>query len=208
MTPDQTSLEAELRALRAADLDDSLLTRLEAAAEGSLTELTPEELRLESLLRTNSPAALAPEFMADLENIFSDVPFPMNEKIVLFPKGNRVQSSGSRHPMWAAAAVALIGATTALLTPLSKPAANIAGGTVPPSERIISAASDNLIPAGFNRGVSNVSDEGVVWKSDTQPHSLMRVEYVDKITLKDNNGRTYQVEQPRVRYMLVPARTD
>jgi hypothetical protein len=28
------------------------------------------------------------------------------------------------------------------------------------------------------------------------------------VTLKDANGRTVQVEQPRVEYMLVPAKTD
>lgn len=70
------------------------------------------------------------------------------------------------------------------------------------------ANSGNLVPAGFDRGVSQVKDEGLVWKNDTQPHSLMRVEYVDKITLKDRDGRTYQMEQPGFRYMLVPAKTD
>jgi hypothetical protein len=28
------------------------------------------------------------------------------------------------------------------------------------------------------------------------------------VTLKDPSGRTYQVEQPRVEYIFVPAKTD
>ena len=31
---------------------------------------------------------------------------------------------------------------------------------------------------------------------------------MDLVTLKDAAGRTYQVEQPRVEYILVPAQTD
>jgi hypothetical protein len=34
------------------------------------------------------------------------------------------------------------------------------------------------------------------------------VVYKDLVTLKDASGRTVQVEQPRVEYMLVPAKTD
>ena len=47
-----------------------------------------------------------------------------------------------------------------------------------------------------------------MWQTDTQPKSVVRVIYKDKMTLKDDRGRTFQVEQPRVEYLLVPARTD
>ncbi len=207
MTHDQTSLEAELRELQAASLDEDLLLRLEAAAEGTLTELGHGELRLEKLLRDASPAPLPAEFLSGLESVLQGVPFPVDEKIVLFPKANISPKAVKKRPTWAAAAaVALIGAATALLVPVNKPA----GATTAQSGSPVSPATsaDHFIPASFNRGVSNVSDEGVVWKNDNQPHQLMRVEYVDKTTLKDKDGRTYQVEQPRVRYMLVPARTD
>ncbi|MEO5915485.1 MAG: hypothetical protein ABIS50_14730 [Luteolibacter sp.] len=210
MTPDQTSLEAQLRELQATSLDEALLARLEAAAEGNLTELSHDELRFENLLRTKSPVALAPDFLAKLEAIVRDVPFAVDEKIVLFPKASVAPRKKSNRPMWAAAAaVALIGAATALLMPVDRPTSNFASQPVPSSANISNVAAENLIPAGFNRGVSNVHDEGVVWKSNSQPHSLMRVEYIDKITLKDpKSGATYQVEQPRARYMLVPEKTD
>jgi hypothetical protein len=77
-----------------------------------------------------------------------------------------------------------------------------------PSAPVTNSANGNFVPAGFNRGLSEVHDEGVVWKSNSQPHSVVRVVYKDLVTLKDANGRTVQVEQPRVEYMLVPAKTD
>ena len=64
MTPDQRSLEAELRDLQAAAFDDAFLTRLEAAAEGTLIMLSPQEIHFEKILRQNRPAHLTPEFMA------------------------------------------------------------------------------------------------------------------------------------------------
>jgi hypothetical protein len=82
---------------------------------------------------------------------------------------------------------------------------NQSAATSPP---ITAPASLNLVPASFNRGLSEVHDEGVVWKSNNQPHTVVRVVYKDLITLKDANGRTFQVERPRIEYMLVPAKTD
>jgi hypothetical protein len=209
MNTDQESLEAELRELLAAPLDDAFLSRLEAAVDGTLTSISPEESRFEARLRGISPTGLAPDFLASLETIVSGVPFPVDEKIVLFPKAGAARPQQSKRPMWsAAAAVALIGAMTALLVPAGGPANTVASQPVTKPTPSTNLPTENLIPAGFNRGVSNVHDEGVVWKSNSQPHTLMRVEYIDRITMKDKDGREYQVEQPRTRYMLVPAKTD
>lgn len=204
MTPDQPSLEAALRELQAATLDDALLSRLEAAAAGTLMQLTPAEIRFEELLRGSSPARLSPAFMASLEAIVHKAPFPVDNKILRFPKA-AVRPHRTR-PIWgAAAAVALIGAITALMLPVGKSPVNPVRQTVLTSPP---ATNPNLVPASFNRGLSEVHDEGVIWKSNNQPHTVVRVVYKDQITLKDANGRTFQVEQPRVEYMLVPAKTD
>lgn len=216
MTSDLTSIENELRKLAAAPLDDGLLARLEACAEGTDTELTPNELRFEASLRAMSPARLAPEMLAEFVAIAGDTPFAVDEKIVLFPGANRSVHAKPRRPIWAAAAaVALIGGASALLVPpASKPGLPIARqvettpdlDTAPPS--VTGAANRSMVPASFNRGVSQVSDEGVIWNNKAQPHTVVRVEYKDRITLKDRNGRTFQIEKPRVQYMLVPAKTD
>jgi hypothetical protein len=207
MTPDQPSLEAELRDLHAATLDEALLARLEAAADGTLTRLSPGESRFEELLRESSPARLSPRFTASLESILSEVPFPVDGKILLFPKA-AVRARQPR-PIWgAAAAVALIGAITALMIPAGKAPVNPTRQVAVTSPPVTAPANPNLVPASFNRGLSEVHDEGVVWKSNNQPHTVVRVVYKDLLTLKDTNGRTFQVEQPRVEYMLVPAKTD
>lgn len=210
MTPDHPSLEAELRELRATALDEAFLTRLEASAEGTWVELSNQERSFENFLRATSPAKLEPAFLANLEAILRDVPFITDEKIVHFPKAAATPPARHSRPMWgAAAAVALIGAATALMMPAGK-------SPDPTPRRVASVASapiktpahGNFVPADFNRGLSEVHDEGVVWKSNSQPHSVVRVVYRDLVTFKDANGRTVQVEQPRVEYMLVPAKTD
>ena len=45
-------------------------------------------------------------------------------------------------------------------------------------------------------------------QSNQQPQRVLKVVYMDRVTLKDSAGRTYQVEQPRVEYILVPATAD
>jgi hypothetical protein len=210
MTQDPSSLEASLRELQPSALDEELLARLEASTDGTLMEPTPAEIRLESELRKNSPSPLTQDFLAELESIFQGVPFPSEENIVLFPKSPPTLPTPRKRPMWAtAAAVGLIGALAAFMVPTTRKAPATASHlpdspqTSPPA-----AASRNFVPASFDSGLSEVHDEGVIWKSNHEPHSLVRVVYKDKITLTDSNGRTVLVEQPRVEYMLVPAKTD
>jgi hypothetical protein len=209
MTSDPSSIEAQLRELQAATLDEAYLLRLEAAADGTLTQLTPEEFHFEALLRETPPARLSADFLTQLESIVREIPFAVEEKIVLFPKGNASEPPRRHRPIWgAAAAVALIGAASALLVPSADRPSSVARQSTPSSSSVAATPAGNFIPAGFNRGLSEVRDEGIVWKANKQPHNVVRVVYKDKITLKDANGRTVEVEQPRVEYMLVPAKTD
>lgn len=209
MTPDQLALEAQLRDLHAVALDESFLDRLEAAAEGKWTSLSPQEISFEHQLRKFSPARLEPAFMAELEKIVGGVPLHSDEKIVRFPTKQMPQPVRRQRPMWsAAAAVALIGAATALMMPPSKAPASKPSAVAAASKPVAGYNSQNFVPASFNRDLSEVHDEGVIWKSNKQPHSVVRVIYKDQVTLKDANGRTVQVIQPRVEYMLVPAKVD
>jgi plasmid stability protein len=204
MTPESRSFEAELREIQASALDEELLARLEAAADGTLTELSASELRFEQLLRRTSPAKLDSEFLGSLEAIVRDTPFGVDEKVVLFPITHR--NVIHKRSLWsAAAAVAIMGALAALIMPAGKPTAQ----TVAQSRTSAATANTpNFVPASFNRALSEVNDEGVIWKPNNQPHSLVRVVYKDQITLKDAQGRTVEVEKPSVEYILVPAKTD
>lgn len=212
MNSDMSSLEAQLRELRAAPLDDAYLARLEDAADGLLTKLLPADDHFEARLRSTSPAPLPADYFDTLLAAVGDTPFRSEEKILRFPAPRLAPIKRRQRPWWgAAAAVALAGAATALLMPAGKsPSVPLAENRSTPATTISPspAITSHLVPAGFNRGVSEVRDEGVIWKSDSEPQNLVRVVFMDQITLRDNQGRTYQVEQPRVEYMLVPAKTD
>lgn len=211
MASDSSSIENDLKRLRAAALDESLLARLEACVEGSITRLDPALLEFEHRLRATAPARLSPELMNSLQATLAAVPFPAAQpKIVRFPVGESMPSRRVRRgrQWWgAAAAVALFGALAGWLVPDGKQSQPLAASKQ--SAPVIRAAAPaQLVPASFNRGLSEASDEGVIWHSSEQPHRVLKVVYLDRVTLKDSSGRTYQMEQPRVEYILVPAKTD
>ena len=208
MSFDPSSIESDLRRLRASALDESLLARLDACTARTWTAPQPAEIQFEQHLHASTPAKLSSTLSASLESALRNVPFPGNEHILRFPQ--QKPAAPRHHRAWlsaAAAAVALIGAVTALLVPINHHSDKLA--TVPPKARTTRPApTADLIPAGFNRGLSEARNEGVIWQSNDQPHRVLRIVYMDRVTLRDAAGRTYQVDQPRVEYILVPANTD
>jgi hypothetical protein len=208
MSSDSSSIENHLRQLRAAALDEELLARLEACADGTWTRLDPVEQEFEQRLRGIAPARMPSSLMASLEAAVAGVPFAKEApKIVSFPEREAKASRQTRVWWSAAAAVALFGGLAGLLVPYGKSGKNIADAH-PSTPSIRSAPPTQLIPAGFNRGLKEASDEGVIWQSSKQPHRVLKVVYQDRVTLKDPSGHTYQVEQPRVEYIFVPAKND
>lgn len=176
--------------------------------------MSAEELRFEKELSFRQPAALSADFMMRMEKIVADVPFPVNEKIVLFPKTAPIRSAprkGNRSMWAAAAAVALIGGATALLMPDRAPA---------PSGRIARQSSStpavpspvqqpsNYTPYIMNTGFSDAKDEGVAWHQSGTPHRVIKLTYIDKVTLRNAEGKTVVVEQPRTEYIFVPEKMD
>jgi hypothetical protein len=147
--------------------------------------------------------------MASLHASLAGVPFTASQpKIVRFPVRQPAASRPHRHWWSAAAAVALFGGLAGWLVPTGNPANPVAAAE--PAVPVIRSAPSGspLIPAGFNRGLSEASDEGVIWQSSRQPHRVLRVVYQERVTLKDAEGRTYQMEQPKVEFIIVPAKTD
>ncbi|WAC18298.1 hypothetical protein OVA24_13745 [Luteolibacter sp. SL250] len=214
ISSDTKELEKALRGLDPTALDQDFLARLEAAADDQLIILSAEELRFGKELSGRAPAALSADFMLRMEKIVADVPFPVNEKIVLFPKTAPVRSAprkGNR-PMWAAAAaVALIGGATALLMPdrIPAPSGRIAQQSPPdPVRSSISQPSSNYTPYIMNTGFSDAKDEGVAWHQSGTPHRVLKLTYIDKVTLRNTEGKTVVVEQPRTEYIFVPEKMD
>jgi hypothetical protein len=207
MHDDTSHLEAELLKLRPVGSHDQLIDRLEACAHGDWSEPLDDELELEEKIRANAPASLDPALMASLEAICTAIPFPKEKNIVGFPKSKSRPPASKRSQFAAAAAIALLGAATALFIPIkgNNPSAAASNS---PSGQATRRGNPVLTPASFKRGLTAASDEGVVWQSNQRPQRVLKFTYQDCATLCDDKGRTYEVEQPRVEYVLVPAKTD
>jgi hypothetical protein len=215
ISSDSLELETALRDLAPVSLNEDFFSRLEAAVDGSLLALSPAEIHFESSLRRHAPVALSADFMSQLESVVAGVQFAVDDKIVLFPKTAPViakPAAKTRYSMWAAAAaVALIGAATALFMP----GQNAVSGFVARSGGVDHSAVVNptpldshYAPAGFNRGLDDAIDEGVTWHQADAPHRVLKVQYMDKTTLKNAEGKTVEVVQPSTEYILVPEKMD
>ena len=126
------------------------------------------------------------------------------EKVVPFPRGQAEGRGSSRNGFWAAAAaVALLGALAAFFVPPNG-GSKLAGNSGVATPYL--AAS--FAPVGAERNIVNASDEGFVVMRDAVPHRAVRVEYMDRIELRNDQGERVEVEAPRVRIVLIPVRVD
>jgi hypothetical protein len=206
MNHDLHDLESSLAGLRPIQADQAMLDRLESAADGTLTELTVTELHYESRLSSHRPAALSAQFLASLEKVVAATPFPVDEKIVMFTKGTVAPKPIRRfRPLFAAAAVALLGGVTAVMLPVGGAAKKSNAGIV--SNSIPSKLSSGFVPASYGNNVQTASDEGVVWK-EGRPHRLVRVSYKEHGSFINDRGERIEAEIPRVEYLFVPEKID
>jgi hypothetical protein len=216
MSNDLSSLENDLRKLRAAALDDAMMERLEECAADTWDTLRPLELEMEHRLRAHEPAPLEDAMLERMLAHVDGLSFPKSQpKILPFPATVAAEPrTASRGGRWlaAAAAVAMMGALAGWFVPhgsnTEKPLAASSGQRENASSRPHLTAPSGLVPAGINRGLSEASDEGVVLNQNSQPHRVLKFVYNERVTLKDANGRTYHVDRPRVEYLIVPAKTD
>ncbi|MFZ9936596.1 MAG: hypothetical protein ACO3JG_05995 [Luteolibacter sp.] len=225
MPDDLTDFENELRAFRPATLAGDFVERLEQCADGTWDFISPLEIGLEHEVRAEARLPLDPVMTERLLAEVMDLPFPKSApKILPFPAAMAAMAAEPAEPArprsgrggrWlaAAAAVALMGAVAGWLVPLgSRSGDPLATETRFTSEDVVSPVSpmmsSGLTPAGLNRGLSQATDEGVILQGSNRPHRVLKFVYRDQVTLKDAQGRTYQVEKPCVEYLIVPAKTD
>lgn len=218
MNDDLQETEAQLSALKPAPLDAALMSRLLIATGERPAIPSAAELEFERHLATLTPAPLSAEMMARLSASVAAVPFPQERKILPFPAAPAAREAEAPRPrrsmLATAAAVALIGAATALLvpgpsrSPQSGTAANIAPSSGQETRALPANAAGEALPASFARGITSTSDEGVFWESKQRPHRILRVEFIDRVSATDANGKTVEIEQPRVGYILVPESVD
>jgi hypothetical protein len=213
-----TIAEQQLANLQPGKLDDDFVSRLLASTEGSLTELTAEEIQFENSLRKFAPRNISASQGSALLAILDNTPFHVDEKIVLFHKStSRVEKPSSklrRFNLAAAAAVALLGSLAAWITPNQEstsvnntPERRIESPVIN-SPVINSPTPNSFAPAAFNRNLSDSRDEGVIWNQANRPHRVLRFTYMDRVTLKNDKGETIQVQQPREEYVIIPEKID
>lgn len=211
--------EQELKRLKPTGLDEAFLSRLTACADDHYTDVSEDEAAFAKELQQVRPRGIKTSLMDDLVARIGDTPFAMDEKIVLF---NKPSSRGSesaerstvskvfRMNLAAAAAVALLGSLAALVLPGSSTTQSPAASseTSGQSDFIPLPTTSAVAPIGYNRTLVGTSDEGVVWRTETEPYRVLRHTYTDRITTEQVDGETIRQEQPHVEYSLVPEKVD
>lgn len=208
--------EQQLTNLNPSGLDDDFLARLAACAEGSLTNLSEEEAAFENQLRAIRPRTIPGKLHSSLLDTLGDASFAVDDKIVLFNKsasgkpGAGKARNAFRFNLAAAAAVALLGSLAALMLPAGTTKEQSADNapTREPFIAPVAPGSSLVAPAGFQRNLSETRDEGVVWRGKNQPHRVLRLTYMDKVTVTDADGNPVIKEQPRVEYVIIPEKID
>ena len=203
MNPDDAILEDALRDLTPSRIDHDLLGRLHTAMDAASASVASADASMEAMLAASRPAALPDALFHRLVGL-ADAD---TAKVVEMPSSGRVIPF-RRYA--AAAAIALAGAAAALLAPMGgERSANTAAADAqaPAPATIPAAAAREFVPAGYDRGLSDARDEGVVWK-DNAAHRVLRIVYTDTITLRNEAGEIVEVEQPRVEYIVVPKKID
>lgn len=138
----------------------------------------------------------------------------------LAPPAEMLPRIARRRGFALAAAVAICGAITALFMPPNGTHSSDLASSPSPRPQLAapgfaastSPAAPNpgfeLVSNSFDRGITEAVDQGVVWRSTTEPQRVVRVTYLDRYTLESPDGRKVEVEQPRVEYLIVPEKVD
>jgi hypothetical protein len=202
-------LENTLKGLRPTAPDAACLNRLLAAVEGRLQAQELSTAGIESRLATMQPAAVSPLVFDKMLETVTRVPFPVNEKVVLFPGSAKpaAAKSASRRPWYAAAAaVAVAGAFTAMMVD-SQPGAKPASAPLVKEFTSLPKVNGNGIVSASS-GLQNATDQGVRWTKDRKPMRMVQVEYKDRMQVRNKEGKLIEVEVPRFEYILVPEKID
>ena len=235
LSPELRELEQQLRGLVPCALSQDLFDHVEQSMNVAANEtwvvsddLDELEIHLEQIAPATMPEDMLGRMVRAMDLWHEHV--PVEEKVVPFSesrgesRGEREEAAPSRKQygggmIAAAAAVAMLGAVTALVLPRFM---NDSGANTPPviSTHIPDVDSDNtvmvdaaprdawLLPDSLSHKVTNTSDHGVVMTSDNTPHRVIRVDYVDRIMMQDDEGREIEIKRPGIDYMLLPVETN
>ena len=207
-------LEQMLLDLKPQALSDDLLSRFEQAMSGSII-LDSSAKAMEAQLENLEPRAMSELAIDRCMEIVRNVPFAMNEKVVLFP-GARKDILSAPQPRrryrqwWSAAAMVAMGTLAAFMTPVNSPIlqANSGNDFSPMFRRQNDVLTNGIVATSFGTGIQQASDEGVIWTRDHQPRRVLRFEYQDRILVRDQNGVDRMLFIPREEVLVLPEKVD
>lgn len=220
-------LEQQLQTLVPCSIPQGMMNRIEQSmlatgessppAEDDFDDL---EIHLGHIAPTAMPEDMLGRMVRAMDRWHEHV--PVEEKVV--PFGEKQTSTAERQQarkrmFAAAAAVALLGAVTALTLPRFSKDPQISTASVASTHTITHdpgntvmvdvAPRDALfLPDSLSHKVTKTSDHGVVMTRDNTPHRCIRVDYIDRIKVQDDEGREIEIERPGVDYMLLPVETN
>lgn len=201
-------IEDTLKGLRPAPLAPASMDRLLAAVQGRGQAADPALASVERTLGSMTPLAVPSAAADGMLATVSAVPFPVDEKVVLFPGSSKpAGKTASRRPWYAAAAaVAVAGAFSALM--VEQPRAKGGASLARTESGIPTRQPTGFVPASVGSGLEEAKDEGVMWTPDGMPVRMVRVIYMDKAKYRNPQGEIIEVERPRVEYLMVPEKID
>lgn len=212
-------IEDALKALRPAAAPGAGFERFAAAMEGRLQLADPALRAIEQELSRFRPVAPAAALEEVLLETVSRVPFPLDEKVVMFPGAAKVSArpapaAKSPRTWWmAAAAVAVAGAFSALMVDggagrhsaspgVARNSLQSPAGSPLPSPNTAS----RIVPASTT--FHEATNEGVLWNERGEPFRVVNVVYIDRVEIPGPDGRMMVVERPRVEKIMVPEKVD
>ena len=175
-------------------------------------DLKEIESQLEKLSPTGMPSDMVARMAEAMDRWQESV--PVEEKIVPFQSvAEKSEVKSSRFNIWAsAAAVALMGAVGSVV--MMDAGMEVSNGIV--SVDTDSVGDDSNLAAGDDKNVISVSNgsfdsqivekpsQKIVYDADGRPQRLVRVEFIDRVTMDGSNGEKLTVEKPSVEYYMVP----
>ena len=229
LSPELLELEKQLRSIVPSSMSQDLLDRMEYSMHGTAKESRSDSSDLDDLethLGQMAPASMPDDILGRMVRAMDrwHEHVPVEEKVVPFGEsGDESEEATPSRKRYgggmisAAAAVAMLGAVTALVMPRVMNTSDFGSSDATVEE---TAVQDHqipvfaeprdawIIPDSLSHKVTNTSDRGVVMSRDNTPHRCIRVEYVDRIKVQDEEGREIEIERSGVDIMLLPVETN
>lgn len=222
LSPELLALEQQLTALVPSAMSPELSDRMEQSMAGvfehavnGCCDFDDLEIHLEQMAPATMPDDILGRMVRAMDRWHENV--PIEEKVVPFGEAESARKARGGGMLAAAAAVAMLGAVTALVIPRffdgNQPVVPNTTAAIPVNEaNLLTVGSIEprdawLVPDSLSHNVTNTVDHGVVMSRDNTPHRCIRVEYVDRLKVQDDEGREIEIERPGVDYVLLPVET-